>query len=356
MGRDDRAPGIAQAALPSERYLTAEAFEQDRELVFGGGWQLAAFSPDVAVPRSYATARLGATEVLLTRDGYGELRAFHNVCQHRGALLAEGMGRGSTLSCPYHAWTYDLDGSLRRAPGMDSIDTSRIRLCELRVAERPPFVFVHPGPAAPDLDEAFGELFDSISALGIDMARLAAEGLREVREWEMAANWKVVVENSLECYHCAVAHPSLRRSLDLRRYEHRLGEWWSLQGAPTRTDGGSEISVSRFGFLYPNMFLEVYPGAESFATIQVLPLAPDRTLSIHTKFFLGSTSGAERAEWDEFIAPVIDEDIALCESVQRGLASGGLDRGRLNVHGAGANEVCNGHFVALVERALEVSA
>ena len=349
---------MATMTLPAALYSSPAVFDRERELVFGDGWQLAAFSPDLAEPGSYATASLAGRELVVTRDKEGVLRAFHNVCRHRGALVASGAGRRSTLSCPYHGWTYGLDGCLRAAPGMDEIDVSSVRLPELQVEERSPFVFVSPREGGPGLNELFGELFDSIESLGIDMAGLCVGGAREVREWEMAANWKVVVENSLECYHCAVAHPSLRRSLDLRRYEHRLADWWSLQGAPSRSSNGGreDVSVARFGFLYPNTFLEVYPGAESFATIQVLPLGHDRTRSVHTRFFREEATTDVRGEWDDFIAPVIAEDIALCESVQRGLASGALERGRLNVGGAGANEACIGHFVGLVERAVGVAA
>lgn len=361
---------IAPQTLPASWYTDRAIFERERDAIFGSTWQLACFSPDVAAPGSYATATIGDRPVVVIRDQAGTLRAFYNVCQHRGSLIVDGAGSCTTLQCPYHAWTYDLDGALRAAPGMPAIDVASVRLRELHVADRPPFVFVNPGAPEPGVDEVFGGLFDRFAETGIDFAGLAATGNRLIHRWETAANWKVLVENSLECYHCGPAHPSLRKTLDLAHFTQDVDARWSLQGGRLKKDADEETledvmgsfthaaltidgtDLARFGFLYPNVFWELFPGGNSFSVGQIFPLGHDRTRSVLTKFFSGSSVEEERRNWDAFINPVIQEDIVLCENTQIGLRSGAIERGMLNLAGSGANELCIGHFVALVEQAL----
>lgn len=362
--------GIAPHTLPARWYTDPAIFERERDAIFGTSWQVACFSPDVAAPGSYATATLGDRPVVVVRDADGTLRAFYNVCQHRGSLIVDGAGPCTTLQCPYHAWTYDLDGALRAAPGMLAIDVDRVRLRELHVEDRPPFVFVSPGSPEPGVDEVFGGLFNQFAQTGVDFAGLAATGNRFVQRWETAANWKVLVENSLECYHCGPAHPSLRKTLDLAHFTQDVDARWSLQGGRLKRDADDETldavmgsathaaltidgtDLARFGFLYPNVFWELFPGGKSFSVGQIFPLGHDRSRSTLTKFFSGSSVADERRNWEDFINPVIQEDIVLCENTQIGLRSGAIDRGMLNLSGSGANELCIGHFVALVEQAL----
>jgi phenylpropionate dioxygenase-like ring-hydroxylating dioxygenase large terminal subunit len=174
---------IAPHTLPARWYSDPEIYERERDLVFAVNWQLACFSPDVAAPGSYATAWIGDRPVVVVRDTAGTLRAFYNVCQHRGNLIAAGAGSCTTLQCPYHAWTYDLDGSLRAAPGMPAIDVDSVRLREIHVEERAPFVFVNPGPLEPGVDAVFGGLFERFAQTGVDFAGLAASGNRWSTAW-----------------------------------------------------------------------------------------------------------------------------------------------------------------------------
>ncbi len=356
--------------LPASCYLDPLTFELERQVVFGEAWQLAAFSTDVAAPGSYATGVLGDRSFLVTRDDAGTLRAFHNVCQHRGATLASGCGRRKTVQCDYHGWTYGLDGGLRRAPGMRA-PSGGVRLRQVHVEERAPFVFVSPADDPPPFDDAFASLFAYLAEQRLDLAAIAARGRPVRRTFDLAANWKIVMENSLECYHCSIAHPGIADTLDLDRYAHRLERWWSVQGAPMRTtsrkaDGalgatsraaarsGNGFEFSRFVFVYPNLFFEIYPGSASFAVLIVRPLNAVTTRSEHVKFLAPDVDPVEEAEWDTFVDQVIREDIALCERVQDGMRSGAIEAGILNLYGEGANEACIGHFVALLADALGV--
>lgn len=358
--------------LPAASYHDPAIYERERDLVFGTAWQLAGFSADVAEPGSYVTAVLGDREFLITRDAHGVLRAFHNVCPHRGAALASGCARRQSVQCSYHGWTYGLDGGLRRAPGMDAA-AAGVRLREVSVLERDPLLFVSPASDPPPFDEQFGDLLPTLAADGLDLADVARGARRVTRSFEIAANWKVVMENSLECYHCGIAHPGIADSLDLDGYRHHLEPWWSVQGAPMRgaprgdesalgassrqaaaSSGGHDFA--RFVFLYPNAFLEVYPGGASFSALIVRPLTVERTRSEHVKFLSSDVTPAEEVEFDAFVEQVIREDIDLCERVQRGLRSGAVEHGILNLDGPGANEACIGHFDALVANALDLGA
>ena len=152
---------------------------------------------------------------MVTRARDGVLRAFVNVCRHRGFTVAEGEGRREALQCPYHAWTYGLDGKLRAAPRADlepGFEAEELGLLPASVGTWGPFVFVNPDADAPPLEEALGPMPEQVAELGLDVDRLEHR-LRS--ESEVEANWKIVCENFLECYHCAVAHPSLSKSIDV---------------------------------------------------------------------------------------------------------------------------------------------
>ena len=140
------------------------------------------------------------------------MRAFANVCRHRGAqVVREACGNRKTLQCHYHAWTYNLDGSLRAAPGMKDepgFDTSAYPLRPLRLETWGPFIFVNLDAEAKPLSHYLGELPALVDATGL---RLDGIHRRVRRTYEIAANWKVVMDNYLECYHCPVAHPVLHR-------------------------------------------------------------------------------------------------------------------------------------------------
>ena len=158
----------------------------------------------------------------MTRARDGELRGLVNVCRHRGHVVAQGCGSRSTLQCPYHAWTYDLDGSLRRAPRSDrepGFDPAERSLFSVSVDTWGPFVFVNPDAEAPPLAEALGHLPETVARSGLDL-----DGLRfhSHPQWEQPVNWKVALENYLECYHCPVAHPGFSKVIDVDPDSYRL--------------------------------------------------------------------------------------------------------------------------------------
>jgi choline monooxygenase len=169
----------------------------------------------VQEPGAFFTCDLGGSPIVVVRDREARLRAFLNVCRHRGSLVCEGEGRRETLQCPYHAWTYELDGSLRAAPRSDrepGFDKDALGLVPAAVDAWGPFVFVNPDAETGPLAETLGELPELVAAAGIEL-----ESLRFLQRTggEYEANWKVCSENFLECYHCQVAHPGFSKVVDV---------------------------------------------------------------------------------------------------------------------------------------------
>ena len=363
-----RSARITSSGIPTWTYCDPDAFAWEREYLFRRSWGFACLAREVDEPGAYAVASVGGDSVLVVHDGERR-RAFHNVCRHRGAEVMAGSGVASEFRCPYHAWTYRLDGVLDRVPGVREIPQG-IGLRELRVETWGPFVFVCSDRDVEALGRFFGDVFEDVGSR-VDLAAVAEHGTTDEVNFEVEANWKVVVENSLECYHCRFAHPGLAESLELSRYRQWTGRWWSTQQVPQHTAepvaqtalgeasrrGADEsgMRTARFNFLFPNLYVSVWPGSEGFSTTEVQPLGPHRTRTRFRRFFKRRVSDVERNESRAFSRAVIDEDIALCESVQRGLDRR-LGEQRLVIGTAseeGADESCIAHFHALLREKLD---
>jgi phenylpropionate dioxygenase-like ring-hydroxylating dioxygenase large terminal subunit len=292
----------------------------------------------------------------VTRARDGELRAFLNVCRHRGFPLAEGAGKRETLQCPYHAWTYGLDGSLRTAPRSDEephFPKDELGLCSVAVGAWGPFVFVNADREAEPLADALGSMPAQVAELGLDVDDLVFYTRWEA---EVDANWKIVCENFLECYHCQVAHPQLAELLDVSAGAYALSTEGRLssQRGPTREGGGTrmhldgELPRGQFHFLWPNLGVNIFPGRPNISIGPMVPLTPDRTYRFLDYFF---GSDVDQAWIDELMAlddQVGREDRVLVEGVHRGMASGGLEHGWL----MGRSEQLIGHFQQLTRDAL----
>ncbi len=328
------------STLPGSWYTDPAVFEEEKRRIFHRSWQYAGPAAAVAAPGDFVTCRAGDVPLVVVRAPDGELNAFVNVCRHRAAevVLAE-RGNRRTLQCHYHAWTYGLDGALRAAPGSKDepdFDPSEFSLVRARAETWGPFLFVHPDGDAPPLADALGELPSTVAASGLDLDGLR---LREQADYDTAANWKAIVDNQLECYHCPVAHPSFMDLVDVEDYTLEEHETFALQRGRVREsakDGGKSPYTIRAGvedsfyvFLWPNFALNVYPGPGNVSVNVFLPVDANRTLARYHYYFADAVDDDEVREFVAFIDQVQREDIVLCESVQRGLRSGFYDRGRL---------------------------
>jgi choline monooxygenase len=260
-------------------------------------------------------------------------------------VIVQGSGRRETLQCPYHAWTYDLDGSLRAAPRAREVDVQGICLLELAVATWGPAVFVSPDRDAPSLDEALGPLPGHFAAAGIDVAALR---FRRRSEYELACNWKIAIENYLECYHCQVAHPGFSAVVDVSPDAYRLetATWTSSQFGPSRNGRGPV--EGQFHWLWPVTKAYALPGPPNLAAGPLAPLGPERTAGFLDYYFPEDVPEAEIDELLAFDDQVGREDRTLVEAVQQGTRSGLLEGGRLLPE----SERLLAHFQGLVREAL----
>ncbi len=347
----------ATTTIPFDWYADPSVLRLEQERIFARSWQYVARADQVAEPGRFAAVRVGHIPAVLVRGRDGELRGFVNVCRHRGFVLCEGDGKRETIQCPYHAWTYDLDGSLRSAPRSDrepGFARDELGLLPVSVATWGPFVFANPDPEAPPLEETLGELPELLAAGGVDLDVLAFRFRADIDPYE--ANWKVIVENFLECYHCSVAHPTLSKAIDVSVDSYRLETrpTFSSQLAQPRDGGGGvydaagELDQGQFHFLFPGTVINVMPGRPNLSIGPVLPDATERTTRFLDYFF---APDADQAWIDDYLALddlVGVEDRVLVERVQAGVRTGAVPNGQLLAE----SEQLIAHFQALVVEAL----
>ncbi len=319
----DQHPG---STLPFSWYSDEEMLRRERSLIFARSWQYGGRAAEVAEPGSFLATDAGGVPILVTRDKDGALRAFINVCRHRGAVLTEGCGERATIQCHYHAWTYELDGSLRAAPRSDrepDFDPTEWSLLPASVGTWGPFLFVNPDADAPPLENQLGDL-PEILARDIELGDLVYHSRVE---FGAEANWKVVTENFLECYHCPTAHPGFSGEVDVHpdRYLLQAHPTFSAQFCRAKATG----EHGQFHLLYPNTGINVFPGPPNLSIGPIVPDGPGRTARYLDYFFAPGVDEEWRNEFFAFDDQVGREDRALVESVQRGMASGVLERGRL---------------------------
>jgi len=335
------------ATPPASWYLDPAIFELERERVFRRHWLPVGRSEDVSLPGAYFTGHWLGTPVVIVRGDDAVLRGFANVCRHHAAEVARGSGTLRELRCPYHGWCYGLDGALRSAPRIDGIevfDRDAMGLVPVRTAERGPWIFACNDPEAPPLDTWLGSLAGRFDATG-------GPGLRHVatRSYLIGCNWKVFVDNYLDGgYHVAAVHPRLGSGLELGAYRTGFAGPVAIQSAPA---AGSERLGDEvlYAWLHPGFMANRY--GPVLDTNRVVPIAVDRT-EIVFDFWFADDEGDEAKRFIEKSIAESDrvqrEDIAICESVQRGLASGSYDRGRYAPRVEGAMH----HFHRLLHRDL----
>ena len=312
--------------LPAACYVEPRYAAIERQAVFARSWQLVAHAAQVAAVGDHVPVEVAGVPLLVVRGDDGSLRALHNVCRHRAGPLATCAGRGAKhLQCRYHGWRYALDGRLLGAPDMgraQDFDVAAIRLPQARLTCWQGLVFATLDEAAP-----IAELVEGIeSRLG--STRFAEYEFDRRVVYDVACNWKIYVDNYLEGYHVPLVHPGLAALLDEQRYVTSAARWTSLQASPLAGSGPYEKGEALYWWLYPNTMLNVLPGR--LQTNRVLPLAPDRCRVEFDYFYARAFPAARRAEEQRFSDEVQREDAAICEDVQRGLASGSYVAGRLN--------------------------
>jgi choline monooxygenase len=350
MASTKTAPAPVPPALSPHLYLDPEVLQLEDERIFSRTWQFAGHISQLPHPGTYLTASAGTQPVLVVRDDEGELRAFRNVCRHRGSRLLSGAGEcKKAIRCRYHGWTYRMDGDLigvpegRQIPGLDK---SQLGLFPARVEVLSGLVFVN-------LDIHATPLAEQVAGLPDRLARYDFENLKPVVEKETSqpANWKIVVDNYLEGYHVPVGHPGLMRLLDYKNYDVELFDNWAWFDAPLREKpsgnflertyqrlvepmpglGPEDARVWRFILIYPNTTIDLYP--DQIGIWQILPNGTGATHDVAMTLLPRGSSAKTRAVQlanRKINQLVSDEDVDLVANQQAGIRTHGFEPGPLS--------------------------
>jgi choline monooxygenase len=328
---DDQAPLERACTIPADWYHDERIARLERDQVFGSNWIAVGRADQAAAAGQFFTFDLAGEPLIVVRGADQHLRAFFNVCRHHAAAVATApCGMAQLLRCPYHGWTYGLDGSLKGAPefaGVCNFDRAANGLVPVQVAEWEGFLFVNLNPSAPALESYLGDLTRRISVSHLHF--------HSRKTYELACNWKVYVDNYLDGgYHVPHLHKALNSVLDYSEYTIENGSNYVLQSSPMVTSADKSVANTRMGdrawywWLCPNFMINIYEGVMD--TNLVLPLGPEKCLVIFD-FFFGDTSPEYNAESVAVSDRVQAEDVDICESVQRGLHSRAYGAGRLSV-------------------------
>lgn len=351
--------------LPGWAYTDPALFLREREEIFYRTWHYAGALQELEQPGDYVTADLLDQSVIVIRGKDGVLRAFHNVCQHRAHQLLRGCGRAKVITCPYHAWSFHADGRLRTARGAETLpnfDAKEFALKPVRVEVfAKHFVFFNLDPDAQPLSELAGDLEAELESEIPHFHELRPTGPAS-GYGSMKANWKVAVDNYLECYHCRPAHPAFADLIDMESYRLAAqGLWSSQKGKLGRLDNkaypvkADQPGVARFWWLWPTTSFNVMPGEAALSVFNFAPLAVDSTLQWGQRFTV-TGKDLDKARLDYGAEVLGPEDVGICEAVQRGLNSKGYDAGRF-IHdpaGGETTEAAVHHFHRLVVETLGI--
>lgn len=311
--------------LEARYYVEDDVFQRERRGLLSSSWQLLGAASRVSGPGQYISEEIAGIKVLVVRGADGELRAFRNVCRHRGAqLMDRGNGRLKTIRCPYHCWTYSDSGRLLHAPwfGDDAdFDPAQWSLQPIAVDTWRGLLFVALDPA--------GSLSDQLGAAVPALADVALEACRHDQQvrLEFDANWKIYTDNFVEGYHIPGIHPTFFAAIDFERFETSATDNLVTMTAPPRE---GLFYRGRWYWMWPNWTLSLFQGG--FNTSRINPLGPDRTELIYDFHFedTGAETASFRADTIARNLDVVREDFGICLETHRNYASGGYRPGPLS--------------------------
>jgi choline monooxygenase len=334
-----RAPLAEAWTIPAPWYTDPRVMEMERHTVFSRSWQMVGRADLVSEPGQYITCDLAGEPVMVVRGSDGVLRGFFNVCRHHAAaVLTEPEGKAVNLRCPYHGWTYTLEGELKGTPdfaGVCNFDRAANGLVPVETALWEKWVFVRVEPDGPSLEDFLGaDLIGQVRSLGLEKLHWF-----ERRHYVLDCNWKVFVDNYLDGgYHVPHLHKGLDSVLDYSNYTIENGERFCLQSSPVvrgraeaQTGSVRKGERARYYWIYPNLMINWYEGVMD--TNLVRPLGVNKTEVIFDFYFADTSEDAREHNLSSIAVGqrIQNEDVAVCHSVQRGLTSRGYVAGRLSV-------------------------
>jgi glycine betaine catabolism A len=337
--------------LPQQYFVSPEIFAKEQKKIFSEQWVLVGHQSQIAKTGDYFIAEVAGEGLIIVRDKRGAIHGFYNVCRHRGSRLIENRnGQSAAIQCPYHAWTYSLDGRLIGAPHMDEVpgfNKADYSLHAVNLALWEGFIFVNLADASAQRG-GYISLEEWFAPLAGKFWRWNLSALRSAKriEYDVRANWKLIFENYSECYHCAGVHPELSKISPSGSAENDLTEGPFLGGfmriakgkSLTMSGNACALAMEQFGeedfrlvfyySIFPNMLLSLHP--DYVMVHQLLPQSPERTLILCDWFFHPEAFKQGHFDPDdavEFWDMVNRQDWHVCELSQQGIASRAYEPG-----------------------------
>lgn len=332
-------------ALHAEYYVSEEVFAEEKEKLFYRSWQYACHVSELAEPGAYVATRVLGQNVFVVRDQYGEIRGYYNICPHRGHKLVEGTGQKRVVVCPYHHWSFSLDGSLRHMRRMDTSaapERGEVCLKSVRVDRLLDFIFVNLDSDAAPIAEFWPGLEAHIreTCPGAETYVLGTNATA-IHPVDVAANWKVQIDNYLECQHCRHGHVSFADMLDINNQRYVLEKNWAYNFIPGSgkadnmaypLDLEHDLIHLQFWFLFPNVGISQFAGPGNLSLFQWNPIHPGRAQRLSINLEVREPTDPcmrERQEkrmiWGRDVLQ--PEDISFLLSVQEGMSQRCFDRG-----------------------------
>ncbi|MFB2977186.1 aromatic ring-hydroxylating dioxygenase subunit alpha [Microseira sp. BLCC-F43] len=327
--------------LPGEYYTSAEIYQRERERIFSSRWLCIGRGEQIPHPGNYLLVNIGTESIIIVRSNNGEVRSFYNVCRHRGTRLCQ-QSQGTfnkTISCPYHGWSYNLDGELNAAPLMNELDyfcKEDYPLHKVAIETWEGFLFLNLAPNPEPFANAFAPLINKFTQWHLPKLRVAQR-----IEYNIQANWKLILQNYSECYHCPLVHPKLAQMSFYRSGENDLfsgailGGFMKLNdsalsltisgkrcGKPLGEVGGEDLKRVYYYSIFPNLLLSLHPDYVMFHTLW--PQSPNQTRIVCEWLFEGDTiaqPGFDPADAVELWDLTNRQDWEICELTQQGVSS-----------------------------------
>jgi choline monooxygenase len=361
---DEKAPLAEASTIPASWYIDPRIADLEQQTVFSRTWQVMGRVDQVEKPGQFVTATVAGEPLVAVRGNDGVLRAFYNVCRHHAAaVVTEPCGQASLLHCPYHGWNYGLDGALKGMPEFDGVKNFERKdngLVPVKVNTWEKFVFVNLDDAAAPLTEFLGGLVKRVAPLGLSKLQYFT-----TKSYDIHCNWKVFVDNYLDGgYHVPHLHKGLSAVLDYKEYTIENEDRYCLQSSPmvsSDNDADAATSTTRRGdrawyfWLYPNFMFNCYEGY--LDTNLVIPIDVDHCRVIFD-FYFSDISESARAYNEQSVAVgnrVQDEDLGICEAVQRGLKSRAYRSGRLSARREAGEQLFHRLLAADLRSGLDTS-
>ena len=366
-GLDQTRADIHKAThLPGYIYSAPEIIELEKEKLFMRDWLCMAPAEEIENPGDYMTSRVLGEPMIIARNEKGEINAFANVCRHRGVEVASGAGNLNEFSCPYHGWTYDLEGKLVGAPYMkeaEGFDPKSCRLSRLKSDQWAGWIFVTFNDEAEPLREFIADYIEAFDFIRQEDLRLADKMVVDLN-----CNWKFVSENVMDLYHVYAIHlPTFGGAIDIEAFPFHLrerGGFKSIYDAAPMVEGGKPVmnriawlaergdAFSATGFAQPN--LHMFARVDQIVPMVSWPLTPTTTrLVIYHMFgpenFDDPDFEAKVRKYHDFMVQVVDEDTEMIESLQRGAQSKLFKPGPMSAMEKGIHNMINGYLERLFD-------